>query len=309
MTVLHGLVPPLCTPLREDGGIDVNSLRSLIQYQIEEGVDGVFVLGSSGEAAYLNESSRRAAFQVAAEVCPPNLGLLVGCLATTAQRVCDEIDRLEVLGAPGVDGIVITAPFYGTPSEHEIEQHFAAVKEKIEDRALYAYQIPRSVGYQIPPSVLASLCKRGIIAGYKDSSGNVAEFRSIVSTLENPSNHALFTGSDVLADVYLEVGASGLIPGLANIRPRLFRMLLDGHASGSYDFARIQRSISSLVDVVRLGEHFGLSRHAAQVGGLKHVLHRDGVIASARTSSPLEQLPIEARHEIDAVLVKADQDV
>lgn len=305
MTVLHGLVPPLCTPLRDDGRLDPESARSLIRYQLEAGVDGVFVLGSSGEAAYLDADSRRELVQLAADECPRDKGLLVGCLASTAQRVVDEISDLGVLDTPGVDGIVVTAPYYGRPSDREIERHFSEVKDRIGSLGLYAYQIPSNVGYQIPVSVLASLFERGVLAGYKDSSTVIGDFRELVSALEEPREFDLFTGSDVLADLYLRVGCSGLIPGLGNIRPKLFRDLLDHAAIGDFErVEKIRRSIAELAKTVRVGESHGFGRHASQLGALKHVLQHDGVISSSRTSAPLEQLSAEARRDIDAVMVR-----
>ena len=290
-----GLIPPVCTPLQVDGSVDSRSLARLLEHLLEAGVDGVFVLGSSGEAAYLDDRASRAVVDVARATVGGQVPLLVGALDTTAPRV---LDRITQLGDAGVDAFVVTGPFYANTSATETAEHFRAIAAGCE-RPVIAYDIPGNVGRRLDRATMVDLLVGGVLAGLKDSSGTLDALRRIIDVVGEPRTVTLMTGVDSLADLALGIGADGLIPGLANIRPGYFRQIMDAHAAG--DAPRMhayQRAVTELTDVFGLGEKYGVGRHASELGALKHVLLADGVIASAALSCPMSPYPEPARTEL-----------
>ena len=299
MTRFSGVIPPLCTPLDSSGAIDTRSLESLIDFQLAAGVHGLFVLGSSGEAIYLSDADRRRVVDVTSRHVAGQVPVLVGALAPTVNRV---IDQVRWIAEYPVDAYVVTAPFYANLSDAETVDHFRQVATAV-DRPLLAYDIPANVGRKLPLAVARELLATGIVAGLKDSSGSLAEFRVLLEQAGPERASCLLTGADVLADVALGLGADGLIPGLANVRPDLFVDLYQASGQGDADRVRqCQSAILQLVKIFGAGEPFGLGRHASELGALKHLLHTAGVIASPTVSRPLRRYPADGILALDAII-------
>lgn len=291
-----GFIPPICTPLTSDGNVDIESLRDLIEFQLDAGATGIFVLGSSGEAIYLDDGERLAVAATAREAIDNRVPLLVGALAPTARRVSQQI---AVLAGSRPDAFVATAPFYAQMSAIEIAGHFTHIANASPVPVL-AYDIPGNIGYKLAPTVIAPLLKSGIIAGLKDSSGNLDDFSETVDLVGADRAAALLSGADTTALIALDAGADGLIPGLGNIRPDLFAALLIAHEEGAHDHAAaLQRAIAALNGIFRIGQEHGLGRHASEIGGLKHILSRRGVIRATMSPLPLEPYPYDARDAAD----------
>lgn len=293
-----GLIPPIITPLTDEGRLDVESLSSLVEFQLAAGVNGLFVLGSSGEAIYLTDTARREVVEAAAAIVDHRVPLLVGALEATPARVADQIGSIGGLGA---DAIVVTAPFYANLAEHEVADHFRSAADAT-DLPILAYDIPGNVGRRIPLTVLTALLADGTIAGLKDSSGSLTEFRRALDAAGTDRSGVLLSGADILADLALDLGADGLIPGLANVRPDLFVALLRAHAADDRaTVAAYQRAITDLTDIFGAGQPFGLGRHASELGALKHLLHRQGIIASTHVSPPLSRYSADALREVERI--------
>ncbi|MEV6904653.1 dihydrodipicolinate synthase family protein [Amycolatopsis sp. NPDC051372] len=299
MPAFSGVIPPIVTPLLDDRSVDVTSLKRLIDYQLDAGVHGVFVLGSSGEAVYLSDSDRRTVAEVTVSHTAGRVPVLLGALDTTPARVVEQLNLFSGLPA---DGVVVTAPFYANPSDSEVAEHFRAICSQ-SPLPVLAYDIPGNVGRRIPLQVSIDLLGAGVLAGIKDSSGTLTEFRRILDALGPGHDAAVLTGADVLADLALNLGADGLIPGLANARPDLFVGLYDAHRKGdAVAVAKHQRAINVLVDIFGAGQPHGLGRHSSELGALKTMLHRRGVIATTAVSAPLTRYDEAAIASLDAIL-------
>jgi 4-hydroxy-tetrahydrodipicolinate synthase len=299
MSRFAGVIPPLCTPLDVDGRVDVGSLESLITFQLEAGVQGLFVLGSSGEAIYLTDDDRRKIVDVTTSYVAGQVPVFAGALDASTRRVIDQVRWLSDLA---IQALVITAPFYANLSDPEIVGHFTAIAARTE-LPLIAYDIPGNVGRKLPLRVAQELLESGTISGIKDSSGSLADFRRLLDKQGEDRRSSLLSGADILADIALEIGADGLIPGLANVRPDLFVDLYAAHLRGDKnDVASCQHAILDLVAIFSAGEPFGLGRHASELGGLKYILQREGIIATAVVSPPLTRYPDEGLRALDEIV-------
>ena len=176
--LLRGVVPPVCTPFTADYEVDEKSLRRLVNHLIDGGVHGLFVLGSTSEVAYLTDKRRADVIRIAIDETAGRVPVVAGAIDMTTFRVNEHVRA--AVGA-GIDGIVITVPFYVRTHPEEIALHFRLVKEACGDVPLYAYDIPGAVnGVKLETATVLKLAKEGVIQGLKDSSGNDAGIRAVV---------------------------------------------------------------------------------------------------------------------------------
>ena len=170
---ISGIVPPICTPFTADLEVDVSSLERLIAFLIEEGVTGLFFLGSSGETAFLTDAQRDRVVEVAVKTVAGQVPVLAGVIDMTTSRMIDHAARAMSLGA---DAIVATAPFYAQVTEApEVERHFRALKAAC-GAPLLAYDIPVAVHSKLRAAQLLTLAADHVIDGLKDSSGDLAGY-------------------------------------------------------------------------------------------------------------------------------------
>lgn len=298
MTAFKGLIPPIVTPLRPDGSLDEESLRSLIDFEISAGANGIFVLGSSGEAVYLDDATRVLVAGIASDTVGTRAKLLVGALDSTPARV---IDQTRLFSGIRFDGVVVTTPYYANLSPSEVASHFRSIAAATTWPVL-AYDIPGNAGRRLDHVVLTELLKEGSIAGLKDSSGSLTEFRFILDALGVGRTAAMLTGADILADLALSMGADGLIPGLANVRPDLFVSLIRASSVGDDATTRVlQSAITRLSSIFSAGQRYGLGRHTSELGALKYFLKRAGVIEHTTLSTPLSQYTDGALRDLDEI--------
>lgn len=296
---LRGIVPPLCTPLDDAGVVDERSLEQLVRRQLDAGVHAVFVLGSSGEAIYLDDAARARALEVVVSAVGGAVPVLAGALAGSSSRVIAQVRQIE---RRAVDAVVVTPPFYAVLSDPEVTNHFELIAAA-SPFPVVAYDIPGNVGRKLPAEVSIDLLSRKVIAGLKDTSGDMAGFRRIVDATRGDDGPSIFTGSDRLAAEALAAGATGIVPGIGNVCPDLFVALYAAHLAGaSEEVERLQRQVDVVSTIFAVGQRHGLGRHASELGALKVLLHRDGVIASPALSPPLTTFPPAATAEVSAIM-------
>ncbi len=300
MTTFTGIIPPILTPLDENGEVDGAGLEALVHSLLSSGVHGIFALGSTGEGIYLNDADRKRVLDVVVGAVAGAVPVFAGALDATTDRVIDQMKWVQKFR---VDALVVTAPFYADVSVAEIVRHFEIVSAAASFSVL-AYDIPGNVGRKLPHEVSIDLISRGVVAGLKDSSGDFDEFTQVLAAVGSMSGVSVLTGSDVGALEALRAGAHGIVPGIGNICAGLFVTLWKAFTAGDIVTAELTQSkISAITAVYGLGSARGLGLHASQLGGLKSVLVHDGIIGSARTSRPLSAYPSEAA--VEAVRIAA----
>ncbi|GAA2257924.1 dihydrodipicolinate synthase family protein [Streptomyces ruber] len=290
---LTGVVPPVCTPLTPEREVDVDSLVRLVDHLVDAGVHGLFVLGSSSEAAYLTDRQRRLVVETVAGHLGGRLPVLAGAIDMTTPRV---LDHVAAVTAAGADAVVVTAPFYARPHPAETARHFRRVAERSPVPVL-AYDIPACVHTKLGADLVLGLAADGVLAGLKDSSGDQAGFRAVVTgarTRPDITGFSVLTGSELLVDTSLAMGADGAVPGLSNVDPAAYVRLYDLCRAGDRDRARAeQERLCALFGMVRAGEAGGrMSGGSSAIGAFKAALHLRGVIDCPVTAEP--QTPLSA---------------
>jgi 4-hydroxy-tetrahydrodipicolinate synthase len=302
---VNGVVPPVCTPLTPELEVDVPSLARLIDCLLAGGVDGLFFLGSTGEAAYLPDRHRRRVLEVAVAQTAGQVPVLAGAIDMTAHRVLDHVD---VAYRAGVDGVVVTAPFYTRTHPAEIDVHFRRVAAGCE-LPVYAYDLPVSVHTKLAPELVLGLAREGVIAGVKDSSGDDAGLRRLaVAKREAPdlSEFSVLTGSEQTADIAFWMGADGAVPGLANVDPQGYARLYQHCLGGRWDAAAAEQDrLSRLMQITAAGSAARMGRSSSGLGGFKMALHLRGIIDCPVTSPPQIALDAGETQQIRSLLVEA----
>lgn len=281
MTKLHGVVPPVCTPLTPERELDVPSLERLAAFLVEAGVHGLFVTGSTGEVAYLPDETRYRALEVVAGVAAGQVPVLAGIIDTTTPRV---IAHAKASKAAGADALVATVPFYAPTAPAEFPGHFRAIRAAV-DLPLVAYDIPVSVGHKLPTDVVLELAADGTFAALKDSSGDLDGLRAV---LERTDDLVCFSGSETLADLGLFIGAHGLVPGIGNVDPHGYLRLYDAAKRGDWAAAKAEQlRLRTLFEIIHVGDARGMGRYSSAIGAFKEGLVARGVIAGGTTSAPM----------------------
>lgn len=295
---LTGVVPPLVTPLTPSYDVDTASLARLIEYQLTGGVDGVFVLGTSGEGTFLTDEQRQTVLETTVGVVAGQVPVLAGVIDTATNRVASHISASL---KAGVDALVATAPFYAATHPAEIERHFVSLASQAGGVPLYAYDIPPRVGTKLPAALVTSLGEQGVIAGVKDSSGQEPSLRELVLQRREKrlDNFAIMTGSEVTVDSALAFGVDGVVPGLGNVDPAGYVRLFKAAAAGDAAAAREEQDrLFRLFDIIHVADRSRMGASSAALGAFKAGLYLLGVIDCPLTAYP--SIPLNEQ-EIDAV--------
>lgn len=237
-----GLWVALATPFRADGELDLPALRRLVRHVVDGGVEVLVALGSTGEAATVDDEERDrviAACLDEAGDCP----VVAGTGSNDTRRAAAWTRRAQELGAAGA---LVVTPYYNKPTAGGLERHYAALAAAAPGLPMVAYNVPGRTGSNLTPAALARLWENPQVVAVKESSGNLAQIGEIARTL--PVGKALLSGDDGLALPAIAVGAVGLVSVVANALPRETRALVDAARAG--DLAEARRLHYLLLPVI-----------------------------------------------------------
>ncbi|MFF4574447.1 dihydrodipicolinate synthase family protein [Streptomyces sp. NPDC001410] len=284
---LTGVVPPVCTPLTPDREVDVPSLLRLVEHLVEGGVHGLFLLGSTSEAAFLTDRQRRQVVEAVVGHIGGQLPVLAGAIDMTTPRV---LDHVSAVTAAGARAIVVTAPFYARTHPAEIVHHYRRIAAA-SPVPVIAYDIPSAVHTKLPADVVLGLAGDGVLAGLKDSSGDLAAFREVATGARAHPGFSVLTGSELIVDAALALGADGAVPGLANVDPHGYVRLYRLCRAGDWEAARAEQDrLCALFGMVGVGDPARMGGSSSALGAFKAALHLRGVIACPVTAEP--QVPL-----------------
>lgn len=266
-----GVICPIATPLLDDESLDAPAFRQLIDFVLPS-IDGLLVLGTTGEFALLTESTAARAVEVAVEHVAGRVPVYAGIGDTGTTRVLEKLHMAEQLGA---DFMLVTAPYYFSVSDQAaLRRHFITVAEA-SSRPVLVYNI-QNTHNNLSPALLAELAAHPNIVGLKDSWGDFYQFQEFLA-LRN-EKFSVFMGPEQLFAASLWLGADGLVSALANIVPAVFRRLVDQVAAGERQAAiQTQREITELANIFK---------HGTVAGAIKVVLADFG-IGTRRVAAPL----------------------
>lgn len=298
MPTFRGMIPPTLTPMHADGSLDLESLDRLVDHLIDGGMDGLFVLGSSGQVAYLTDAERDIVTSRVVARTAGRVPVVVGTPDMSARRVIDQGRRAAELGA---DAIVVTAPVYALNNDGEIGDHFRMVAKGV-DVPVIAYDVPVRVRSKLTLDTLMDLALEGHICAVKDSSGDDVAFRRLVAANE-AAGHPIdvLSGHEVMLDGMFLLGADGAVPGLANVDPAGYARLWKAAQRGDWQAAKLEQDrIAQLFSIAFAPS--GMSGDAGGIGAFKAALAILGVIGSGAMPAPLRPLSDDVVAQIGDIL-------
>jgi 4-hydroxy-tetrahydrodipicolinate synthase len=220
MTAFTGLAVALATPFHADHSVDLQAYRRLVRHCVAGGVDVLVALGSTGEAATLEEGERDALIAAALEE-SKGRPVVVGTGSNATRQAAAWTQRAQALGAAGA---LVVTPYYNKPTADGLVAHYAAVAEAAPGLPLIVYNVPGRTGLNVAPATLQRLWENPSVVAVKESSGNLAQIGEIARTL--PAGKTLLAGDDALALPSIALGASGLVSVLGNALPAETKQLV-----------------------------------------------------------------------------------
>lgn len=280
---LHGIISPMCTPLDDDGEIDLEAVQTLAEHLIAGGVHGIFALGSSGECASMTIRQRQALLSALIPAVRGRVPVLVGILDTSTARC---IEHGLAAKAAGADAVVLAPNHYYRASQPEIVELFRDVRAAV-GLPLIAYDVPSAVNVKLEAATIRQLAEERVIAGLKDSSGATEGFRRVLMATRD-LDFRVFTGSELIVDACLRMGAHGSVPGLGNIFPAEYVRVYDLAQANDWDAAAAlqERLLACFYELIAQGDP-GYSASSSALGGFKTGLKLKGAIRSTRVAAPL----------------------
>jgi len=231
MGCFHGVIVPLITPFRKDFRIDFEALNWLTKYLIDNGVHGIFPNSTTGEFIHLTFNESLKLTEKVLDYASSNVRILPGISANCTSDCINMGLKMKDLG---VDGVIVTPPFFYKLNYDHLERHFSLIAEKI-DLPIIIYNIPSTTGNPIPVSIYVKLIsKYSHIVGAKITYDSLSYIRRLIfETKLIRSDFSVFTGLDEYLLPCLELGGDGGIMALANVIPRIHLTVYENFRSNN----------------------------------------------------------------------------
>ena len=287
---LRGIIPAVVTPFTPDEGVDEGAFRKVLQALIDQGVHGLFPVGTGGEFFALTREEKERLMAVAVEEAAgrvfvmPNVGTI-----TTAESVA-LARHAEVVGS---DAVSVVTPFFLKPSQEELFEHYRAICAAVKIPVL-AYNIPERTGGVMLTVATVSRLARALpnFAGIKDSTGDLANAAELLQAC--PPGFRVFMGRDTLIYGALLYGCVGAVAATANVAPGLAVGIYKAVEGG--DLSRARELQSKLAPVRKL---FTVGSHPA---GLKEAMVQLGMLGCGRCRRPTLHLTPGQKDEVGRIL-------
>jgi 4-hydroxy-tetrahydrodipicolinate synthase len=236
----------IVTPFREDGSVDEPALWSLVNWQIEQGIDFLVACGSTGEAATLDEDEWLHTVRIVIEAAVGRVAVWAGCTHNSTRVLVRQAALLRQL--PGLAAVLSANPYYNKPTQEGQFQHFLALAREVYPLPVCVYNVPGRTAANLEPETVGRLAAAASnIQAIKEASGKVTQFAELAHIL--PRSFKIFSGDDNLALAAIAVGAHGLISVASNEAPaevtRMVRAALTNHWGEARD---LERRYSRLFD-------------------------------------------------------------
>jgi 4-hydroxy-tetrahydrodipicolinate synthase len=231
---MRGCATALVTPFRDDGAVDEECLRSLIDRQIEGGVRLLVPCGTTGESATMTEAEDQRVIAITVEVARGRARVIAGTGSNSTAAAIEYSQRARDLGAGGV---LQVAPWYNKPTQEGLYAHFHAVAEAIPETPIMLYNVPGRTSSNIAAETvlrLAQDCEN--IVAIKEASGSLTQIMQILR--ERPANFCVLSGDDAVTLPLIALGGEGIVSVASNEIPELMSRMTDLALDGNWTEAR-----------------------------------------------------------------------
>ena len=277
----------LVTPFNDDGSVDYQSLMRLVEYQIQNGVDFLCVLGTTAETPTLTADEKKKIKQMVVERVNGRVPILLGVGSNSTQSV---IDTLQNDDMTGVDAVLVVVPYYNKPSQEGIYQHYKAVASATK-LPIVLYNVPGRTGVNMTAETTLRLARDfdNIIA-IKEASGNITQMDDIIK--HKPESFDVISGDDGITFPLITLGAVGVISVIGNAFPREFSRMTRLALAGDYQNAlTIHHKFTELFKLLFVdGNPAGVKAMLSMMGMIKNRLRLPLVPTRITTYEQMRQI-------------------
>jgi len=250
---LHGIIPPMVTPLRDRDQLDVGGLEKLIEHILAGGVSGLFILGTTGEGPSLSYRLRRELIERVCRQVKRRVPVLVGITDTA---FVESVNVARCSADFGADAVVAAPPYYMPEGQPELQEWLDHLVPEL-PLPLFIYNMPplTKVPYELE-TVRHALDNPRII-GFKDSSGDLGYFKNVAELLKQRPDWSLFIGPEEKLFDALQLGGHGGVSGGANLFPKIYVRLCEAYQAGNLAQAQELQKLIQFVSgsLYRVGKH------------------------------------------------------
>lgn len=283
-----GIICAMITPLDENQNINPQATRELIDYLIDRGVYGLFILGTNGECHVLTDDEKVEFAKIVIEHTNNRIPVFVGTGGNSTREVINLSKRMEEIGASALS---IITPYFVPPTQQELIEHYKAVAAEV-TLPIMMYNMPGKTGINIEPESVRELAKVKNIVGIKDSGGKLDNMKAYLEVTKG-EEFGVFSGSDSLILDILKAGGHGAVAATANFLAEIDVAIYDNFIKGDLEAAqKAQSSIEELRRILKLGTIPSVIKQTVVLNGIN--------VGPARL--PVTQLTGEKLEEIKRVV-------
>lgn len=213
--MLQGSLVAIVTPMFEDGRLDIPSLNALIDFHVDQGTDGIVVVGTTGESPTVDFDEHCLLIKTAVSQANRRVSVIAGTGANSTKEAITLTLKAKELGA---DACLLVAPYYNKPTQEGLYQHFKAIADAV-DIPQILYNVPGRTACDITNDTTLRLAAHPNIVGIKDATGGIERGTDLL--LRAPKGFAVYSGDDATAMSLMLLGGKGVISVTANVVPKL----------------------------------------------------------------------------------------
>ncbi|HTY21446.1 MAG TPA: 4-hydroxy-tetrahydrodipicolinate synthase [Geobacteraceae bacterium] len=229
--MFSGSIVAIVTPFRNDA-IDEESLRELVEFQIENGTDGFVPCGTTGEASTLDYEEHDRVIEIVVQQVNKRVPVIAGTGSNSTKEAIELTEHAKRIGA---DGALLVTPYYVKPTQEGLYRHYRAVAEAVALPQVL-YNVPGRTSVNLLPETVARLAEISNIVAIKEASGSLQQASEILSLCGDRLD--VLSGDDFITFPMMACGAKGVISVLANIMPKELAAQIDAFNAGDIDEAR-----------------------------------------------------------------------
>lgn len=229
--MIKGAYTALITPFR-NGKVDYDKLGELIEFQIENEIDGIVICGTTGESSTLTDKEKKKVIKYAIETVNGRVPVIAGTGSNDTRHAIELSKYAEKVGA---DGILVVTPYYNKTTQKGLIAHYSAIANSV-TIPLIIYNVPTRTCVNILPDTVAELSKIENIVGIKEASNNFPQIAELLSKV--PKDFAVVSGNDDTIVPLLSLGGTGVISVLSNVYPKDVHNMCKAYFEGDLKYAK-----------------------------------------------------------------------
>ena len=215
-----GLYTALVTPFNEKKNVDFEALQLLVERQIKGGVDGIVILGTTGERPTVSTEESKHIIERVVELAKNRVSIIVGTGSNDTKKTLQNTIRAKELGA---DAVLLVNPYYNKPSQKGLYQHFSFIADNV-DIPMLLYNIAGRSGVNMQTGTVLELARHKNIIGVKEASGDINQIMDVISMA--PESFVVLSGDDALTYTIMNLGGHGVVSVTSNILPKEMNEIL-----------------------------------------------------------------------------------